>query len=622
MVGPRGIGLFSRLVIDRRTPMAKNSCSRWWMLAVVAFALLIPVAIEAQVGSRGSATQTPRPQVRPTPRPTQRPQVRPTPRPTQRPTQRPQARPTPRPTQRPQVRPTPRPTSRPQARPAPVSRPTTVRPTTNRARPGTSAGGSTTTLPPRSSGTSGRTVLPRSSTASSSGSGVLIPTPRTRPTVRPTLRPTLRIPREPVPSPAPRPKPLPALRKPNRDEGTRELLGTTLRRQTLGSTTGIPERRVTTILRKPGSRADRNATGQLIDRISKPGRIIRKPSVLGTPSSTGVIISSGRRGSVASIPSPPSMPLPPLGGSSTHLPGGSTVYHWPSHQLPWYCIPSHGSYYGGHLGSWVHYGPVWTYPWTVTVYSPWYLYHPDPWCFGWSLPWNYCSTTRYRWWHHGHWGYGSSALWWENRYGSDPYIDDLSDATIEFADETTESVPFEEDLESYRASLCDGRQLLSQGDGVAALPHIDEALLRFSDHGLPWLLRSMGSLLVDDVERAAADLGEALDRDPSLLSIRWDESQFLGDQAPQVRTVLWDRLELDPADAAAASMVALLSLLSDDVADAPSRGALSEMLLDGNGDATTVVLHGALRGESPAQPSAAASWLLDPSCVTLVEAMP
>ncbi|MDE0961285.1 MAG: hypothetical protein OSB09_10935 [Planctomycetota bacterium] len=370
------------------------------------------------------------------------------------------------------------------------------------------------------------------------------------------------------------------------------------------------------VLRKPGG-----ATRNLIRRIGQPtGQ--RKP-ITGISSRSGrVSLKPNRSGIMTSVPTLPLPPmtLPPMThtGSGVSIPGGTTVYHWPHHSLPWYCLPTSSYYYGSYLGSRTI--PVWHHPWAIGFSSPWYLGYSDPWCHSWALPWYSCSSANYVWWHHGRWSSrNQSSLWvstiWSD-LGDDGY-DPESTTVIDDDGFDSQSV-----REVHRAQLCDGWHALAEGDPATALPLIDSALEGLSDSGLPWLLRSIGRLAVDDLDGAAEDLGIAIELDPSLLSIRWNEADFLGDHGVAIRSQLWARLEQDPADVSSAMLIGVLSLLSDDVADAPARGAVSELLLDGHGNSTTVAVHGALRGESPVEPSPAAAWLMNPDCSGLREVLP
>ena len=431
------------------------------MLLVLVLALLIPLDAWSQAGSRGSATRPTSPQVRPTSRPQSRPQVRPTPRPQTRPqvrpTSRPQTRPQVRPTSRPQTRPQVRPTPRPQTRPQVQSRPTTTRP---QVRPSNRSSGSITTIPRTTS------RQPRSSTRSS---GVVTPT-RSRSTVgsstsiraRSSVRPTIRVPREVIPAALPGQKPLPALRDRNQDRATQELLGTVTLRDTRGrvsSALGTSRTLLRKPLRtKPLSMRPAGATRDLIRRIAKPSGP-RKPLIGTTTRSRRVSLSPGP-GSA-----PPAPPVLPGGGAST-IPGGTTVYNWPSTPLPWYCLPGSSYYYSTYLGSWTHHGPVWHHPWAVGCWSPWYLHHPDPWCHGWGLPWSYSSSAHYIWWHHGRWSsrYGSSVWISTTWVGADDYS--TSDATIQFADDEPIAEPGDLQGESLRRVACDGGW--RSGAGIAA----------------------------------------------------------------------------------------------------------------------------------------------------------
>ncbi len=291
--------------------------------------------------------------------------------------------------------------------------------------------------------------------------------------------------------------------------------------------------------------------------------------------------------------------------------------------VPWWCQPIYNTgYYGS---SWGYYGPVWTYPWSVGCWSPWYLNDPTPWCHAWVFPWVCHSSYNLIWWHHGYWSnYGSSRVWTSRYWGNSGY-DYYSEPVVVYDSDDDEDIPEPEliDREEFRAALCDGFHRLSQGDPVGALPLLDSALAGLSDVGMPWLLRSVARLLCDDLDGAEADLMIALELDPSLLAVRWQEDVILGGEIDSVRAQLWSRLEMNPEDEPAALMLATLALLSESVPDAPARGAISEVLLAGQGNATTIAVHGVLRGETTAEMlSPPAAWLEDPDCSGLLEAIP
>jgi len=235
------------------------------------------------------------------------------------------------------------------------------------------------------------------------------------------------------------------------------------------------------------------------------------------------------------------------------------------------------------------------------------------------------SSYNLVWWHHGYWSnYGSSRVWTSRYWGNSGY-DSYSEPIVVYDSDDDEYIPEPEliDREEFRAALCDGFHRLSQGDPVGALPLLDSALEGLSDVGMPWLLRSVARLLCDDLDGAEADLTIAIELDPSLLLVRWQEDEILGGEIDSVREQLWSRLEMIPEDAPAALMLGTLALLSESVPDAPARGAISEVLLAGQGNAATVAVHGVLRGETTAEMlSPAAAWLEDPDCSGLLEAIP
>ncbi|MGE4619412.1 MAG: hypothetical protein AAEJ04_06335 [Planctomycetota bacterium] len=578
--------------------------------------LLVDQRLEAQSPARGSSI---RPTTRPQVRPTTRPQVRPTTRPQVRPTTRPQVRPTTRPqvrpTTRPQVRPTTpqiRPTTRPQIRPTtPQIRPTTrpqIRPTTPQIRP---------TAPVTSSGRRSTTALP------SRSRGTALPVSN-RPTA--TRLPIVLHPPEITPAPLSPSRPLPALRRPDRND-RRELLGTV----TFGDSR-LP-RAITRI--RPGVRELKpgQETRDLIDRLARP-RTTLKPGTgtLIKPGLDSVSSSSRRRAGIA-ISSTGPVALPPFptsGGVATHT-GGMPITTTTHNPVPWWCQPIYN--HGGHSSHWHHHGPVWTYPWLVNYYTPWYLYDPIPWCSGWALPWVHHSSFHLIWWHHGSWHrQGSSFSWTSNYWNDGGYAD--SDGPIIVYAETTDSVDeeiivaedagnLEVDLGPARTGLCDGWNFLTVGDSEAAVGVLDLAVDGLPEVGLPRLLRSLARLLEDDLVGAEADLRMAIELDPTLLASRWQENENLSARIDQVREQLWSRLEEDSTDASAALLLGTMSLLSEEIPDAPARGAVSEVLLAGEGDQATVAIHGALRGDALQQSlSPAAAWLENPDCDDLLEAIP
>jgi hypothetical protein len=295
--------------------------------------------------------------------------------------------------------------------------------------------------------------------------------------------------------------------------------------------------------------------------------------------------------------------------------------------VPWWCQPIYN--YGGYSSHWQYYGPVWTYPWMVNYCTPWYLFDPVPWCSGWTLPWVHHSSFQLIWWHHGSWRrQGSSFSWTSNYWGGGGYDD--RDESIVIYDEPIDSVveedsgnPLELALGPARAGLCEGWNQLAAGDVEAAIGPLDLAVEGLPEVGLPLLLRSLARLLEDDLAGAEADLLLAIELDPTLLASRWQENENLSARIDGVREQLWSRLEQDSSDASAALMLGTLSLLSEEIPDAPARGAISEVLLAGEGHRATVAIHGALRGEMPQQSlSPAAAWLENPDCDDLLEAIP
>ncbi|MGE4631523.1 MAG: hypothetical protein AAEJ47_00655 [Planctomycetota bacterium] len=417
---------------------------------------------------------------------------------------------------------------------------------------------------------------------------------------------------EVTPSPRPVVKPLPALRTESRRE-RRDLLGTV----TITGAVRDSNRSVTRLL-KPS-----RPTRDLIDRIARP-RATAKPGVgtLTKPFGPSLTPSSRKPGGivVGSVPAP-LPPFPSSGGTVTQT-GGMPVTSSTCAPVPWWCQPYYNTtYYGSH---WGHYGPVWNYPWVAGWCSPWYLLDPTPWCHSWALPWACYSSYNLVWWHHGYWRNHGAALVWTSRYWGINDYSSYSEPIIVYASEDEEDIAEAElvDREQFRASLCDGFHLLSQGDPVGSLPLFDSALEGLSDVGMPWLLRSVARLLCDDIEGAEADLTIALELDPSLLAVRWQEDKIFAEEIDSVRERLWSGLEVNPDDASAALMLGTLALLSESIPDAPARGAISEVLLVGEGNAATVLVHGALRGETPDSLSPAAAWLEDPDCSGLLQAIP
>ncbi|HIG06434.1 MAG TPA: hypothetical protein EYQ08_12055, partial [Planctomycetes bacterium] len=142
----------------------------------------------------------------------------------------------------------------------------------------------------------------------------------------------------------PRSKPLPAMRSSERESSRRELLGTvTLRDSRRRITTDLIG--TSTLIEKPSRLLKPVAvTRDLIRRIGQPTGA-RIPLSATVSRSRRVSLNRGRRVVLTPVST---MPLPPVthSGGGASLPGGTTVYHWPHHSLPWYCLPTSSYYYG------------------------------------------------------------------------------------------------------------------------------------------------------------------------------------------------------------------------------------------------------------------------------------
>ena len=106
--------------------------------------------------------------------------------------------------------------------------------------------------------------------------------------------------------------------------------------------------------------------------------------------------------------------------------------------------------------------------------------------------------------------------------------------------------------------------------------------------------------------------------EPELMSLRWDAVLYLERRTEAVLEELWALIEEDYQQPDVVTVVACLSLFAGDIALAPARGALSELLLAGEGDEVTVQLHQVLRGDRVAFPSESSAWLEKPSCSALL----
>ena len=550
----------------------------------------------AEAQSRGSGTST-SPQVRPQSRPQSRPQVRPQTRPQTRPQVRPQSRPQVRPQTRPQVRPqTGRPTtiSRPgtQLRP-PVSTPGPISipaPVVNPPRVSPPSRGTST----RGSGLSGRstTVTPGSNLGE-----------RNQPGIRPRKQPSITLPgangvstrtgvrarqirKKPVSVPNALPvSPLPAL-KPTSDQSVGGVS------TTLGgagsSTLNKPPTR--DMIQRLGRGGDRGV--DLSNRTRARTLSQRNPRVQLSPSGA---IHTG----VGTI-------RPPVSASGVYT---STSLH--THQLPWYCHPiySHGVYtnVGISLGSGV-------YGWYSPLCSPWYFGYPQTWCYGWWLPWSCSSTHFIYWWHHGYWSSYSQGV----RWSSTVYCDSEIRNHIVFVE--TEEAEEEQisSAEVQRSAICDAWSAMLLSEEEEALAHLERAKIGHPDVALVHFLEGVNRLRLGDLPGAGASWSDAIAIEPELMSLRWDAVLYLERRTEAVLEELWALIEEDSQQPDVVTVVACLSLFAGDIALAPARGALSELLLAGEGDEVTVQLHQVLRGDRVAFPSESSAWLEKPSCSALL----
>lgn len=544
-----------------------------WLLLTGFFAVEIT---EAQ--SRGTGTSV-SPQSRPQVRPQPRPQVRPQPRPQVRPQPRPQVRPQPRPQVRPQtgagvrIQPQPRVSTPPRITPAPR-----INPSVNRTSPRSASGVSTT---------------PRGSSLS----------PKPLPDLQPTPRPSLTVPRtgtgsvgvrtrvrqgrrseSPVPRALPV-TPLPALS----DSKAPSLSGS---RDSVSRSRGVDLAPTRDMIQRWG-RSQTAGVG-----VSKPVRarsLARNPGVRLAPSGTVYTPTGAVHSPVA----------------SSGIAVSNTVYgHTP---LPWSCHPQY--LHGIHVGVGVHlYAGFGFHGWYRPACSPWYLSHPLNWCHGWWLPWAYQSSHYIYWWHHGYWEGHSHGVYWSSTLHSPRYRGSI--VFVETQEEVIEVIP---DDELLRSAICDAWSALQLGDEETALMNLAVANQEQADVGLVRFLEGIVHLRLGNWQLAGSLLHEALQLEPGLLALRWDDPLYLDRPIESVLGDLWALLEEDALQPEIVTAVSCLSIFSSRVPLVHARGALSEVLLAGEGDQTTVSLHQVLRGDSVAFPSAVTQWLENPSCSALLD---
>ena len=562
----------------------------WGQWVLTLFLVLGSTVIEAQVRPQARPQVRPqaRPQVRPQARPQVRPQARPQVRPQARPQVRPQARPQVRPQARPQVRPQTRPQVRPQTRPQvrPQTRPQ-VRP---QARPQINPPVRTTIRKPSISKPTTRRPITRNpeilrpdrareGTRFSPRQDVIRPSSQGG---RSTSRMISAYKPEKVPSSLPTQK-LPALAQ-------QQNQGRNVFSDERGSSIGTPTQDMM-------RRLERRGTSEL----SRSGVSVRRNNSLLRSSSAVRISPSG------TVHLPTTSVYPPVPSTGivlgTGYPGCSPI--------PWYCSPgpTYGAYYSSGL-FWTGYGAgVWC--------SPWYYQSPLAWCHGWSLPWAYQSGYSYYWWHHGYWRNDSQRVCWISTY--DPF----PQSEIIFVE--TPAEPEEEawgSLDQVRTLTCDAWGALRSDQPEKALQYLNTVLALDPEQGIPLFLRGVSQLRIGALSAASLDFERALSLEPGIFALRWDDIAYLGESSGEFLQKLWLLLEDDPDQEDVVTLIAALSLFSEDIPLAPARGALSEVLLMGNQSPLTRELHEVLRGDRLAISTTVTLWLEDPSCTGLLEAIP
>ena len=281
--------------------------------------------------------------------------------------------------------------------------------------------------------------------------------------------------------------------------------------------------------------------------------------------------------------------------------------------LPWSCNPLYLQ--GIYVGVGVHlYADFGFHGWYGYSCSPWYLSNPLIWCHGWWLPWAYSSSHNIIWWHHGYWQGHSNGVYWSSTLNSCH-----DHGSIVFVETQEEIVEVVRDDEILRSAICDAWSALQLGDTEAALMHLDLANQEQSDVGLVRFLEAVVHLRLENWQLSGSLFHEALTFEPGLLALRWDDQLYLDRPIESVLAELWGLLEEDALQPEIVTAVSCLSLYSRKVPLAHARGALSELLLAGEGDQTTVELHQVLRGDQVAFPTPVTQWVENPSCSGLLE---
>lgn len=239
--------------------------------------------------------------------------------------------------------------------------------------------------------------------------------------------------------------------------------------------------------------------------------------------------------------------------------------------------------------------------------------HPLNWCHGWWLPWAYQSSHHIYWWHHGSWqGYSDGVSW------SSTLSSSRDRGYVVFVETEDEIVETFNDEEVLRSLICDAWSSIQLGDLKQAQDQLEAAQLQSSSHGLVCFLQGLVQLRLGDWQQAGFFWHEALTLEPEIMALRWDEQEYLDRPVQAILGDLWLEMEESPQPEIV-TMIACLSVFSREIPTAPARGALSEVLLQGEGDETIVYLHQVLRGDRVTFPNEVSQWLENPSCSRLLE---
>lgn len=166
--------------------------------------------------------------------------------------------------------------------------------------------------------------------------------------------------------------------------------------------------------------------------------------------------------------------------------------------------------------------------------------------------------------------------------------------------------------EFLRTAICNAWSAYQLGDVEEALTYLNLANQEQPDIGLVRFLEALVHLRLENWQLAGSLFHEALTLEPGLLALQWEDSIYLDRPIESVLADLWGLLEEDPIQPEIVTTVSCLSLYSRKVPLAHARGALSELLLAGEGDQTTVNLHQVLRGDRVAFPTAVTHWVENP----------